>query len=179
MKLCILCISMVLFALPVIAETYTWEDDQGTVNFTEDLGKVPKQYRKKVKVVGEEEVPPPEANVGEGKPAFKVKTEVKTEAAREPKEKAPAVQQAVYGGKDAKTWQSEFTSSDADVKGAEKQLVEMRNRMKDTSGMSRSEYLNVQATIKSLESTVLERRKKRDDLKKDAETAGVPADLMQ
>ena len=175
MKICILCISMVLFALPVIAETYTWEDDQGTVNFTEDLGNVPKKYRKKVKIVGEEELPPPEANVGDGKPAVKGKTE----GAREPKEKGPAVQQAVYGGKDAKAWRFEFLSLDADVKAAEKQLVEIRNRMKDTSGMSRTEYLSIQNTIKSLESSVLERRKKLGDFKKEAETAGVPADLME
>ena len=175
MKIWILCISMVLFALPVVAETFTWEDDQGTVNFTEDLGKVPKKYRKKVKIVGEEEFPPQEANVGEGKPAVKIKAE----GAREPKEKAPAVQQAVYGGKDAKAWQLEYKSLDADVKAAEKQLVEIRNRMKDTSGMSRTEYLNLQSTIKSLESSVLERRKKLDDFKKEAGTAGVPADLME
>lgn len=174
MKICILCISMVLIALPVIAETYTWEDDQGTVNFTEELGNVPKKYRKKVKILGEDEVAPPEANVGEGKPAVKGKTE----EAREPKEQAPAVQQAVYGGKDAKAWQLEFRTLDADVKGAEKQLVEMRNRLKDTSSMSRSEYLNIQSTIKALESTVLDRRKKLDDFKKEAETAGVPASLM-
>ena len=47
MKICMLCISLILFALPAIAETYTWEDDLGTVNFTEDLGNVPKKYRKK------------------------------------------------------------------------------------------------------------------------------------
>ena len=175
MKICILCISMLLFAVPVVAETYTWEDDQGTVNFAEDLGNVPKKYRKKVKVVGEEELPPPEANGGEGKPAVKGKTE----AAREPMEKGPAGQQAVYGGKDAKTWKFEFMSLDADVKAAEKQLVEIRNRMKDTSGMSRTEYLSIQNTIKSLELSVLERRKKLGDLKKEAETAGVPADLME
>ncbi|HLO24509.1 MAG TPA: DUF4124 domain-containing protein, partial [Geobacteraceae bacterium] len=66
-----------------------------------------------------------------------------------------------------------------DVKAAEKQLVEMRNRLKDTSGMSRSDYLNIQSTIKALESTVLERRKKLDDFKKEAETAGVPANLTE
>ena len=175
MKICMLCISLVLFALPVIAETYTWEDDHGTVNFTEDLGNVPKKYRKKVKIVGEDELPSPEANVGNGKPAVKEKTE----GSREPKEKAPAAQQGVYGGKDAKVWKSEFNSLDGDVKAAEKQLVEMRNRMKDTSGMSRTEYLNIQSTIKSLELSVLERRKKLDDFKKEADTAGVPAGLME
>jgi hypothetical protein len=176
MKKCILCVAVVLFALPVFAETYTWEDDQGTVNFTEDLGKVPAKYRKKVKIVGEEEFPPPEAGGGAEKPAAKVK------GSGEAKEGAPSVKldkKAVYGGKDAETWKSEFGSLNADLKAAEKQLIENRNRLKDTSGMSRGEYLGIQSTIKSIETSVLGLRKKLGDLKTEAGIAGVPAELIE
>ncbi len=47
MKIFLVVITMALFAVPALAETYTWKDDQGTVNFADDLGKVPKKYRKK------------------------------------------------------------------------------------------------------------------------------------
>ena len=60
MNAALLVITLVLFAVPVCAETYVWEDEQGTVNFAEDLGKVPKKYRKQAKIAGEEELPPSE-----------------------------------------------------------------------------------------------------------------------
>ena len=179
MKICMLCISLILFALPAIAETYTWEDDQGTVNFTEDLGSVPKKYRKKVKIVGEDELPSPEANVGNGKPVVKGKAE----GAGGAKEGITATNQEkkkeTYGGKDADAWKSEFSAANADLKAAEKQLAEYQDRTKDTGNMSRSQYLSLQYTIKSLENSVQFRKKKLDDLKKEAETAAVPADVME
>ena len=74
MKTFMILIALMLFALPVLAETYVWEDDQGTVNFADDLGKVPKKYRKKAKIVGEEEPPPQEKGEGKEPPAAERKT---------------------------------------------------------------------------------------------------------
>ena len=177
MKIFIPCLMAVLFALPAFAETYTWEDDQGTVNFTEDLGNVPAKYRKKVKTVGEEDLLSPAAT-GEGE-----KPGAKGKGTGELKEGVPSVKQdkknRVYGGKDADAWKSEFRSLNADLNASEKQLVEYRNRLNDTSSMSRSEYLSIQNTIKSIEYNVIGQRKKLDDLKKEAEIAGVPANLME
>jgi hypothetical protein len=178
-KIAIFCISMVLIALPAIAETYTWVDAQGTVNFTEDLGNVPAKYRKKVKVLGDVDIPPVEVNEGGEKPALKGKVE----GVREIKPGAPAAgkdkKKIFYGGKESETWKAEFSALDADVKAAEKQLVETRHRMQDTSGMTRTEFLTIQNTLKSLENSVLLRRKKLEDLKKEADAAGVPAELME
>lgn len=183
MKTFVLLITLALFAVPAIAETYVWEDDQGTVNFTEDLGKVPIKYRKKVRIVGEEDPPPAEVKEGKEKPVVPQKAENgRGEAAPDDKGGAPPARpekKAVYGGKDADAWKSEFAAIRADVKAAEKQLVEYRNRMKDVSGMSRSEYLSIQNTVRSIEHSVLERRKKLDDLKGEAASAGVPAELME
>lgn len=179
MKIYLLCIVAVLFALPSFADTYTWVDNQGTVNFTEDLGNVPAKYRNKVKVLSEEEPPPAEVNQGGEKPSAKVKPD----AAREPRgegAKAPGRDKAkmVYGGKTAETWKSEFGALDADLKASEKQLVETRNLVKDTSGMSRTDYLTIQNTLRAIENSVLMRRKKIEDLRREAEAAGVPTGLM-
>ena len=65
MKTVLILIALVLFAGHVFADTYVWEDDQGTVNFADDLGKVPKQFRKKAKIVGEEEPLPPDSGEGQ------------------------------------------------------------------------------------------------------------------
>jgi hypothetical protein len=183
MKTFLVVIILAFFAVPALAETYTWKDDQGTVNFADDLGKVPKKYRKKARIVGEEE--PAAAEVPEGKeqPAVRKQTEGgRGEAPQGNKVGAPIAKEdknAVYGGKDANAWKSEFAGINAELKANEKQLVENRNRVKDTSGMSRSEYLSIQYTLKSLENTVLGLRKKLDDLKQEAGKAGVPAELME
>lgn len=177
MKIYLLCIVAVLFALPSFADTYTWVDNQGTVNFTEDLGNVPAKYRNKVKVLGEEEPPPAEVNQGGEKPSAKVKPD----AARVPKQGEGAQKdkaKTVYGGKTAESWKSEFGALDADLKASEKQLVETRNLVKDTSGMSRTDYLTIQNTLRAIENSVLMRRKRIEDLRREAEAAGVPAGLI-
>ena len=173
MKMAVLTIVLLFAAVPLFAETYTWVDDQGTVNFTEDRGNVPARYRKKAKVVGEVELPPAEAPQGGEKPAVKGKGEAVSQPGLQGKKKA------VYGGKESDAWKREFAALDADVKAAEKQLVETRNLLKDTSSMSRSEYLSIQSTLRSLENSVLVRRQKLEDLRKNADAAGVPEDLLE
>jgi Domain of unknown function (DUF4124) len=179
MKVFVISIALLIISLPVLAVTYTWEDDQGTVNFTEDLGNVPTKYRKKVKVVGEEDLLPAESDTTVDKTPVKAKVK----GAGGAQEGAlPAKQfdmKAVYGDKDAAAWKAEYEALDADVKAAEKQLVEYRNRLKDTSTMSRSEYLSIQATIHSIENNVVMRRQKLEELKQQAADAGVPSGLME
>jgi len=48
MKLLIALTGCMLWAAPLLAETYTWVDENGTYNFTEDYARVPKKYRKSV-----------------------------------------------------------------------------------------------------------------------------------
>jgi len=180
MKVFIISIALLLISLPVFAVTYTWEDDQGTVNFTEDLGNVPVKYRKKVKVVGEEELLP--AEPGESVEKMPAKNKSQTVGGipegTQPTKKADS-KAVVYGDKDADAWKTKYKALDADVKAAEKQLEEFKSRLKDTSTMSRSEYLSIQATIRSIENSLVMRRQKLDELKQQAAAAGVPSGLME
>ena len=174
MKTLILVVTMMLFTMPALAVTYEWEDAQGTVNFTEDLGNVPKKYRMKARIVGDEEPSPTEVKEGIVKPAPKQQSPGNKEGIPV----AKPVDKQVYGGKDAAAWKAEFAAANADLRAGEKQLVELRSRLNDTSGMSRTEYLSIQNTIKNVESSVLEQRKKLNALKQEAEKVEVPADLM-
>lgn len=166
---------LVLFAVPAMAETYTWTDERGTVNFTEDLGKVPKKFRKKARLIGEYEsdAPPPMEAPPEQKPA----------AGAEPKVAAPASSKdpkdAQYGGKDGAEWSREFSQVRNELKSSEGQLVDTRKRMDDTSTMSRNEYLSLQLTIRNMERRVVELRKRLTDLEAAATQAEVPRDLWQ
>ncbi|HEY6837471.1 MAG TPA: DUF4124 domain-containing protein [Geobacteraceae bacterium] len=171
MKRALLVMTLLMFAVPAAATTYTWEDDQGTVNFTEDYGKIPKKYRKKAKVLGGEEEEPSvvvEPEQGEkGKP--------KAATPRETSEQPQAEQKnTVFGGKEGKAWRAEFGQLKADLKASEDQLVDLRKRLADTSKMSRSEYLRLQDSIRNLENRILGLRERLDDLKAAANRAGVP-----
>ena len=46
MKTSIIVAILVLLAVQVEAVTYMWEDNQGTVSFTEDLGSIPQHLEK-------------------------------------------------------------------------------------------------------------------------------------
>ena len=48
MKLCIVLAGLLLCAAQLSAETYSWVDEHGTYNYTEDYSRVPKKYRSKV-----------------------------------------------------------------------------------------------------------------------------------
>jgi hypothetical protein len=177
MKNCIIITILLVFAAPAIAVTYTWMDDRGTVNFAEDLGSIPKKYRKKAKAVGvEEEAAPavPRERKEEVTPVPKVKA---TESAEEQPVAEKKEFKKIYGDKTAAAWKSEFGQLNADTKAAEDQLVELRAKLSDTSKMSRSDYLSFQKTIRNVEERILGLRKKRDALNEDANKAEVPAEL--
>ncbi len=166
---------VLLFAVPVFAETYKWVDDRGTVNFADDLGSVPKKYRKKVKVLGGDEGNAPQVTEIEEPTKGKAKGEEKK---GEPKESAAAGKEnkkkAIYGGKDEAAWKSDFGKLKADIKAAENQLTDTNARLNDPSKMSRSEYLTLQYTVKDIEYRLTELRKKLDALNDAAAKAGVP-----
>jgi len=172
MKNGIIVVILVLLAVPVEAVTYMWEDDQGTVSFTEDLGNVPQKYRKKAKVVGEEEEAAPSA------PAQEPKSSVKDRGKGEIGEQAaPAERKKIYGSKSGDTWRNEFAQARGDIKVSEDQLDDLNGRLKDTSKMSRSEYLSIQLSIKDVENRLQRQKAKHDALTEDANRAGVPAEF--
>lgn len=177
MKIGIIVALLLLLAVPVWAVTYTWVDDQGTVNFSEDYGSIPPKYRKKAKVLGAEEEAAPAGNKEipeETKPAPRAK-----EAA--PAKEQPAAEKKVtkktYGDKSAEEWKTAFGKLNADIKAAEDQLDELRGRLSDTSKMTRSDYLSIQRTIRVVEDRIVALRKKRDALTDEANRAEVPAEL--
>ena len=176
----VLIISMLFFAVPVFAVTYEWVDERGTVNFTEDLGNVPKKYRKKVKVLGADEGNGPKVTeIEEGGKATPKGTEGKADAKDEPSVKDGKKKPAIYGGKNETAWKNEYRKLSADVNASEEQLEQLNSRLSDPSKLSRAEYLSVQHTIKNTEMRRNDQRKKLDIFKESAEKAGVPTEVME
>ncbi len=174
MKTGIIFLLMVLFAIPAGAETYKWVDSQGNVNYTDDPASIPHKYRKKAKIVGAEEEAPAESGEVKEQPAKKARGGGEAEG-------QPAVakkeQSKSYGGKSADEWRKEFGQLNADIRAAEEQRAELADRMKDTSKMSRGEYLSIQMGINEVENRLQRLKGKRDALTEEANRANVPADL--
>lgn len=166
----LLLFSLLPVSVLLCAATYEWTDSRGTVNFTEDLGKVPPKYRKKVKVIGEES----------GTPQITETTEITDPPKVTPKavEKV-GEKKSLYGGKDEKGWRSEFIQAKGELKLAEQDLDAFRGRLKDTSRMSRTEYLSLSNSLKNQEYLVNQLRKRLDALNASADQAGVPAEYRQ
>jgi hypothetical protein len=62
MRMKIVIAGIVLWAAPLMAEMYSWVDDKGTYNFTEDYSSIPKKYRKHVKAGSDIGNPEPARN---------------------------------------------------------------------------------------------------------------------
>lgn len=167
----------ILFAGVALAETYVWEDASGTVNFTEDLSRVPKKYRKKVRVRGDLSTPAPEES-GKEKAQESPKNESPPPRAVDAGKPAPETEkkEVRYGGRSGLEWKSEFESARADLKATEGQIAELNGRLADTSKMSRADYLGILNSLKSLEYHKTEVGKKLDALNQSAIKAGVPAE---
>ena len=163
----LLVVLLLLYPMSALAQTYEWTDEKGTVNFTEDLGNVPKKYRKKVKLLDSGESAAPQSTVM----PEPVKGRVKGDETRREKK--------LYGGRDESSWRNEFLTVTGDLGKIEAELADLRARMGDTSKMSRSEYVMLQNSIKNDESRLQQQRKRLDQLRDSADRFGVPTELRQ
>lgn len=168
----LLVLLLLLYPLTASADFYQWTDERGTVNFAEDLGKVPKKFRKKARKVGAEDeaAPAPQkAPVSESAPA--------SDGAAQKGEQAQV--KKVYGGKDEAAWRREFLQAKFDLETAQTELSTLQGRLGDTSKMSRAEYVAIRNSIKHAEARVQVQQKKLEDLERTADRYAVPADFRK
>lgn len=174
----LLALLVILSAVPVHAVTYKWVDNRGTISFTEDLGKVPPEYRKKVIILDADVPTGPEVTEiddSKGKPVTKG-----TESGKEQGIAADGDKKVVmYGGKDEKSWRKDYVRVKAELRAAEEQAEQLRGRLSDTSKMSRTEYLTIQNSLKNVDLRVRDVKAKLDSLEDAANKAGVPASARE
>jgi hypothetical protein len=180
-----LCLALVLVVVPVLASavTYTWVDDQGTMNFSDDLSSVPTKFRKKVKILGGDDVAPeaelaPAGDAPSAVPA--VESPVKTPAKMDvPASRGQEKKELLYGGKTEAAWRQEIVYARAELKSARDQLADTKARLNDTSRMSRSEYLGIQQQIKSIEASITGMEGRYAVLESAARNAEVPESVFR
>lgn len=151
------------------AETYTWVDDQGTINFADDASQVPKKFRNKIKVRGD---------MGSSGISGGPARETSTGTAPGERGTVGTAQQraASYGGKSGDQWRMDFAGLKADISATDGQIAEMNARLADTGSMRRLEYLGIQESLKSLRYHREELAKQLAALNEAADRAKVPSE---
>lgn len=165
-------------SVPVMAETYQWVDDRGTVNFTEDYGKIPEKYRKKVRVLGGAETAEPAVMEEEGG-GEKEKKEPAAKAKEEPPAEKTGKKKAVYGGKGEDAWKDEFERLQKEINRLQDEIIERKAKLAQPEKLTRGQYRGAEYEIKSREAKLAELRDKLDALNEAARRAGVPPELRR
>lgn len=164
---------LLLFSFPAFAETYKWVDSHGTVNYADDLGKVPPKYRKKAKRIGGGDAAPVEVTEVKGA-GGKGKTEGDATA---PPQAQTQGKKKVYGGRSEEDWKNRFSSLRGPLQNVEVQIEDRKQRLSDPSTMSRAQYLGIQSELRSFEAQRGDLMQKLNALNAEADQANVPRDL--
>ncbi len=142
MKLVVVMAIAMFTAAPVLAETYSWTDDSGTMNFTEDYSQVPKQYRKKIEIRrnGDSKSTTAETS-GVAKESVKPALVAPGKELETPKAKTPDV----YGGKSLDQWQRELVAAETESKAlyakVKEQEVLMNSPGDNPEGLTKRELV--------------------------------------
>lgn len=117
----LLSVCMVLLAAPqLFAETYSWVDEAGVSNFSDDYYSVPKKYRKSVRRSGDDDNSQPEQK--------SPLTEKNQTTTAKPKSAAEADKQ-LYDGKTQDMWRKEFDLHESELKRLELRLEELQQTL--------------------------------------------------
>lgn len=176
MKLLIALTGCMLWAAPLLAETYTWVDENGTYNFTEDYARVPKKYRKSVGKRGDMAAEPAK------------KEPVAPESAPQllpgqgPKNRASEKQEAAggtFGGKSLDQWKQELGELEAAMQVINRRVDELDAELKLLQGKpsNREQARALVAERNSLVTQFNELRKQYNQQVENARKAGITVNL--
>lgn len=164
----IICMAVLLMlSTQSSAETYSWVDENGTYNFSDDYNSVPPKYRKSAGRRGNAASleSPQNTAVAEEKPALP-----------ENSEKMSGLQggdKQLYGGKTQETWRKELDVQVAELMRLEKRSEQIQTKLNKPVGISRSEYSALLNEYNSLRSEYDEKYKVYNDLIELARKAGL------
>ncbi|MEI6209659.1 MAG: DUF4124 domain-containing protein [Desulfuromonadales bacterium] len=166
-----------LYAAPLRAETYSWTDESGTVNFTEDYASVPPKYRNMVNIRGDIGAVPSQAEPLAGS------------VSRDPKNSNPdqakpvAIEaETLYDGKKFEEWKREFAALESEVNTLDARVKEAEAEFKQMSkgGGATSEQLQrMNESYKGAIDSYNKAAGRYDLLVESARKAGVPFEIRK
>jgi hypothetical protein len=175
MKILILLAGLLLWAAPLLAETYSWEDETGTVNYTENYTGIPAKFRKNARKLGDMGASPvskesvsPSTGSSEAPPAA-----LKDTAAG--KLESPV---GNFDGRSYDQWKLEFNEREAAMVAIKKQVDEIDALLnKRPSNREQTQSL-ISERNKAVEQFT-EMRKQYDQQVELARKAGVQVDITR
>jgi hypothetical protein len=126
MRICIACAGLLLWTAPLSAETYSWVDEKGTYNFTEDFSRVPKKYRHSVGKRGNM-APAPAPTPKESSKEAQGSDAKKTSAVPAPAAGSPTL---LYGGRTIAEWKQDLSEREAAMSEVYRKVEEYDAAMK-------------------------------------------------
>ena len=161
---------MLLLSTQSGAETYSWIDENGTYNYSDDYNRVPKKYRKSAGRRGDDDntptlqkAPLPEKN---DKPGLKPVLAADTD-------------KQFYNGKTQAAWRKEFDVQETELKRLELRLEQLQGTIKKPGSLSRERQSEL---IREYETVRLEYKNKYriySDLIESARKAGLSVEIKK
>jgi uncharacterized protein DUF4124 len=154
------------------AETYTWTDEQGTMHFTEDLGKVPEKIRNKVNRE-EEAAPAPEE-----KPATTALPAKSPETTPQNIPSGGGGDDGIYAGKTYDQWQKELLERETAMIAVRKRIDEIAALLKDPA-IKWDEQKKLLQEYNALSAQLKEMKGQYNQLVETARKAGLQINIQQ
>ena len=178
MKPIILILFVLMLAGQLGAETYSWVDDRGTYNFTEDLSQVPKKYRKKINRrgdMGKQEDTPVKASPEKSPQADPRKVE--DSSAKPVGQTAEDTQ--LYGGKTQDAWRKELKDHEAELSRLEQQLVQIQKQITTPARLSRERQAELVKEFENTRQNYNQKYKLYSELVESARKAGLTIEIKK
>lgn len=175
MKSVIVTVCLLLWAFPLMAETYSWVDDNGTVNFTEEYSKVPKKYRTRAVKRGDMSIDPsaqqvPADAASEKKSSGQLKPAVQNDVA------GLSSGSELFGGRKIEEWKREFDALENELKKLDSKMKEAEAERGAIArgGYSREDIQRQNEKLKGATNAYNEAIERYNQLMESAKKAGVP-----
>ena len=170
---------LLLIPVPVLAETYSWTDAAGTMHFTDDPGKIPRQYRKKAQ---QRDVYAPPASAAPVPTPLKETEKPNPATTSTSTDQIPATYSATtrFGNRTGAEWQAEFKIINERLKVIDQQFEEVRKEGGDgKTPISREKIDELNARNKKLYEEHEALRLRYNSLVEQANRAGLPPEFSK
>lgn len=161
------------------AETYSWVDDSGTYNFTEDLSQVPKKYRKKVirrGNMGNHDSAPVNASPEKGTQSEPRKVE---DFIGKPVGQPLVGGTQLYGGKTQDEWRKELKDHETELTRLEQQIEQIRKQITTPARLSRESQAELVKEYENARQSYNQKYKLYSDLIESARKAGLIIEIKK
>lgn len=174
----ILAVALAL-AVPAFGETYSWLDDRGTMHFTEDLSRVPKKFRKKMRV----QTDLPSGTAEDAQPASANRS---PDPGSQPKNTASQVNSAfsgdanrLYGGKSEASWRTDLGRYEAELRRQEMTLDQLKQQITTPAGGARERLAELTRKYNEARDTYNRTYSEYSDLLESARKAGLVVEMRK